>query len=200
MAKLEFFFDCSSPWTYLAFSRIEDVCKRANAELIWRPFLVGGVFNAVNQELYAQRDNPNPVKAQYMNKDLQDWARYCGVKIGWPKFHPARAVPCMRGAFVAQDEGKLPAYSRALFEAYWGELKDIGEHEILADICATVGLDPELYFKRIAEQDIKDRLRANTEEAIERGAYGSPTMYVNGTDMYFGNDRMPLVEAALARG
>lgn len=200
MAKLEFFFDCSSPWTYLAFSRIEAIAQRTHAELIWKPFLVGGVFNKVNQELYAQRDNPNPVKARYMNKDLQDWARYCGVTIRWPDFHPARAVDCMRGAFVAMDDGKLPAYARALFEAYWGETRDIGQHDVLADICRKVGLDTDTYFRRIGEQDVKDRLRANTEEAIARGAFGSPTMYVDDGDMYFGNDRLPLVEAALSAG
>jgi 2-hydroxychromene-2-carboxylate isomerase len=197
MAKLEFFFDCSSPWTYLAFSRIESLCERTNANIEWRPILVGGVFNAVNQSIYEARANPNPVKAVYGDKDLQDWATYCGVEIVWPKVFPVRAIDCMRGAFVALDSGVLPAYARALFEAYWGELKDISQHDVLADICAVVGLDSEIYFERIAEQDIKDRLRANTEELIDRGGFGSPTMFVNGDDMYFGNDRLPLVEAAL---
>ena len=74
MAKLEFFFDCSSPWTYLAFSRIEAVCERTGADIHWRPILVGGVFNAVNQDIYEARANPHPVKGVYSNKDLQDWA------------------------------------------------------------------------------------------------------------------------------
>ena len=103
----------------------------------------------------------------------------------------------MRGAFVALDEGVLPAYARALFETYWGELKDISQRDVLAEICSQVGLDADVYFKRITEADVKDRLRANTEELIERGGFGSPTMFVNSDDMYFGNDRLPLVEAAL---
>ncbi|PCH51984.1 MAG: 2-hydroxychromene-2-carboxylate isomerase [Cellvibrionales bacterium] len=197
MAKLEFFFDCSSPWTYLAFSRIEALCERAGAEIQWRPILVGGVFNAVNQDIYEARANPHPVKGVYSNKDLQDWARYCGVSIAWPKVFPVRAVDCMRGAFVALDEGVLPAYARALFETYWGELKDISRRDVLTEICSQVGLDAEVFFQRITEADVKDRLRANTEELIERGGFGSPTMFVNSDDMYFGNDRLPLVEAAL---
>ncbi len=74
--QVEFFFDCSSPWTYLAYSRIETVCSQAAAELIWRPILVGGVFNSVNRAVYEQRANPVPAKAAYYQKDLQDWARY----------------------------------------------------------------------------------------------------------------------------
>jgi len=198
MATLEFFFDCSSPWTYLAFSRIEALCERTNTNIEWRPILVGGVFNAVNQSIYEARANPNLVKAAYGDKDLQDWANYCGVKIGWPKVFPVRAIDCMRGAFVALDEGVLPAYARALFESYWGDLKDISQHEVLAEICVRVGLDKEVFFQSITEQDIKDRLRANTEELIERGGFGSPTMFINGDDMYFGNDRLPLVEGTLS--
>lgn len=199
MARLEFFFDCSSPWTYLAFSRIEALAARTNARIEWRPILVGGVFNAVNQQLYELRANPHPVKSVYTNKDLQDWARFCGVRIGWPAVFPVRAVDCMRGAFVALDAGVLPAYARAVFEAYWGDLKDVSQSEILAEICQRVGLNPQEFFRRITEADVKDRLRENTEELIRRGGFGSPTMFVDETDMYFGNDRLPLVEAALMR-
>lgn len=200
MAKVEFFFDCSSPWTYLAFSRIEGVCQKTAAELVWRPILVGGVFNAVNQDIYQTRANPHPVKAYYADKDLQDWARYCGVTINWPEVFPVRAVDCMRGAFVALDAGVLPAYARTLFETYWGDLRDISQHNVLADVCAKVGLDKDIFFQRITEADVKDRLRANTQELIERGGFGSPTMFVNGGDMYFGNDRLELVETALRSG
>ncbi len=200
MAKVEFFFDCSSPWTYLAFSRIEGVCQKTAAELVWRPILVGGVFNAVNQDIYQTRANPHPVKARYADKDLQDWARYCGVTINWPEVFPVRAVDCMRGAFVALDAGVLPAYARTLFETYWGDLRDISQHKVLADVCAKVGLDKDIFFQRITEADVKDRLRVNTQELIERGGFGSPTMFVNGGDMYFGNDRLELVETALRSG
>jgi len=200
MSRLEFFFDCSSPWTYLAFSRIEGVVERTGAEIEWRPILVGGVFNKVNQDVYEARANPHPVKGRYYVKDLQDWARYCGIEIGRPPVFPVRAVDAMRGAIVAQDEGKLAPYAWAVFRAYWGELKDISQLDVLRDICESVGLDPDMVSRRIKEQDVKDRLRENTEELIRRGGFGSPTMFVNGDDMYFGNDRLPLVEAALKAG
>ena len=198
VATVEFFFDCSSPWTYLAFERIEGVAERTGAELVWKPFLVGGVFNAVNQTVYETREKPNPRKQKYMHKDLADWARYQGIKIGWPSVFPVRAVTPMRGALVALDNGCLPAYARATFEAYWGDLKDISQDDVMGEICDKVGLSREIFAASVASQDVKDRLRANTEELIERGGFGSPTIFVNGNDMYFGNDRMPLIEAALS--
>lgn len=198
-ARLEFFFDCSSPWTYLAFTRIHDVAARTGAEIVWKPVLVGGIFNKVNQAVYEQRANPNPIKGRYYVKDLQDWARHCGVRIGMPPVFPVRAVEVMRGALHALDEGRLVPYARAAFEAYWGDLKDISQPEELRAICAAAGLDWDRFQAAIASDGIKARLRANTEEVIERGGFGSPTMFVNGDDMYFGNDRLELVEAALQR-
>lgn len=200
MAQLEFYFDCSSPWTYLCFSRIEALAERTKAEIVWKPVLVGGIFNAVNDQVYETRANPHPVKSRYYLKDLQDWARFCNVKIGQPPVFPVRAVDPMRAAIVALDEGRLPAFAWATFEAYWGDLKDISQAGVLADICRTAGLDPAHVAARIKEDDVKARLRRNTEEVIERGGFGSPTMFVNGDDMYFGNDRLPLVEDALTRG
>ncbi|HMM14312.1 MAG TPA: 2-hydroxychromene-2-carboxylate isomerase [Parvibaculum sp.] len=194
---LEFFFDCSSPWTYLAFSRIEALAERTGAVIDWRPILVGGVFNAVNESVYEQRANPHPVKSRYYVKDLRDWARYCGVEIGQPPVFPVRAVDAMRAAIVALDEGKLVPFAWATFRAYWGELRDISQPEVLAEICGVAGLDWKMVAERMKSDDVKARLRANTEEVVARGGFGSPTMFVNKTDMYFGNDRLPLVEAAL---
>lgn len=201
MAKrLEFFFDCSSPWTYLAFVRVREVLARTGAEVVWKPILVGGVFNAVNQEVYERRARPEPRKTAYYFKDLQDWARHAGVTIGQPPVFPVNSVKAMRGALVALDEERLVPYARAVFEAYWGKLEDISQPAVLTRIAAEAGLDPSAFLARIDETQVKDRLRANTDELIARGGFGSPTMFVDGTDMYFGNDRLPLVEAALMRG
>jgi 2-hydroxychromene-2-carboxylate isomerase len=199
VAKLEFFFDCSSPWTYLAFTRIHDIIARTRAETVWCPILVGGVFNAVNQDVYERRANPDPRKASYSGKDLQDWARLAGIQIGKPQPFPVNAVLEMRCCLAAQEKGKLIPFAREAFKAYWGDLKDVSKPEVIAQVCRAAGLNPEEILARAAAQDIKDRLRANTEELIARGGFGSPTMFVNGDDMYFGNDRLPLVEAALMR-
>lgn len=199
MAILEFFFDCSSPWTYLAFSRVHDVVTRTEAQIVWKPILVGGVFNAVNRDVYERRANPDPRKASYSGKDLQDWARLCGIRIGQPPVFPVRAVAVMRAALAAQEKGALVPFAWAAFEAYWGDLRDISKADVLKDVCRMADLDPEAILQRAESEDIKSRLKENTDELIARGGFGSPTMFVNGSDMYFGNDRLPLVEAALLR-
>jgi 2-hydroxychromene-2-carboxylate isomerase len=199
MPTLEFFYDCSSPWTYLAFHQIERLAARGGAELIWRPILVGGVFNAVNQGVYETRSNPLPRKAAYYQKDQQDWARLYGLRIGSPPVFPVNSVKAMRAAFVAQEHGKISPFSRAVFEAYWGDLQDISQDDVLRRIVERVGLDWTEVSAKIASDDYKKKLRDNVEELIARGGFGSPTMFVDRDDMYFGNDRLPLVEAALAR-
>jgi 2-hydroxychromene-2-carboxylate isomerase len=197
--KLEFFFDCSSPWTYLAFTRVQPLAAESGADLVWRPILVGGVFNQVNGSVYEQRANPVPAKARYYAKDLRDWARHVGIAIGTPKPFPVNSVKAMRGCFVADEHGRLPAFARAVFEAYWGEGRDISQDGELAAIVAAVGLPQEEFFAKIGSPDYKERLRRNTDELIARGGFGSPTLFVGGDDMYFGNDRLELVREALRR-
>ena len=198
MARVEFFFDCSSPWTYLAFHRIEELCAEAQAELSWRPILVGGVFNTVNPSVYEQRSKPVPVKARYYLKDLRDWARLYGLEIGQPPVFPVNSVRAMRAAYVALDRGLLPAWARAVFKAYWGDLRDISQVEVLRDLAARVGLDADDLLARIERPETKQRLRSATDELIERGGFGSPTLFVDGDDMYFGNDRLELVRSRLS--
>ncbi len=198
MSKIEFFFDCSSPWTYLGFESMVALSERhPEVDIDYRPFLVGGVFNTVNPSVYQNRDTPVPVKQAYSKKDLQDWAGYVGVKIGEPPVFPVNSVKAMRGAFVALEEGCLVPYARRVFERYWSDLADISQVDVLAGLVKDVGLDEQLFFEKINDQKYKDMLRDTTEELIKRGGFGSPTMYLNGDDMYFGNDRIPLIEAKL---
>jgi 2-hydroxychromene-2-carboxylate isomerase len=197
--KLEFFYDCSSPWTYLAFMKIEDVARRHDAELIWRPILVGGLFNTVNPSVYESRAKPVPVKAKYYVKDLRDWANFYGIKIGNPTVFPVNSVKAMRGAFVANEHRLISRYSRRVFECYWGDNKDISKDEVLREIVREVGLDEKEFFTKIASDEYKAKLRVNVEELIARGGFGSPTMFVDGS-MFFGNDRLPLVEHELGKG
>ena len=208
MPRLEFFFDCSSPWTYLAFHRVQTVLAETGAEVSWRPILVGGVFNAVNRDLYEQRsklagalseDDGSGAKrkAAYYMKDLSDWARVAGVRIGQPPVFPVNSVRAMRGCFVAEEAGQLVPWARAVFETYWGDLQDISQPDVLRGIAERTGLDADDLLAKIETPAYKDRLRANTDELIARGGFGSPTMFVDGDDMYFGNDRLELVRAAL---
>jgi 2-hydroxychromene-2-carboxylate isomerase len=195
--QIEFYFDCSSPWTYLAFHAVQPLAQELGAEIAWKPILVGGVFNAVNQTVYDSRAKPNPLKQTYMLKDLAAWAKLYGLTIAFPPtVFPVNSVKCMRGAFVALDEGKLVPYASAAFAAYWGADRDLAKEEVLAEIAATAGLERQRFFAAIETDECKRRLRANTDELIARGGFGSPTMFVGG-EMFFGNDRLPLVRAAL---
>jgi 2-hydroxychromene-2-carboxylate isomerase len=201
--ELEFFYDCSSPWTWFAFSRIIPMAAALDQPIRWRPILVGGVFNAANPQVYSRReamftDPGYRRQLDYYLKDMGDWARLCGVTAIAPPGHPISSVRAMRGAFYAQEQGLIVPYSRAVFEAYWGGVSpDISSDEVLLSICRKVGLDAEGFFNAIASQAYKDLLRANTDELVARGGFGSPTLFIKRDDMYFGNDRLPLVEFRL---
>ena len=198
---IEFFFDCSSPWTYLAFHNIQPLAEQAKATIHWRPILVGGVFNAVNPSVYASREHPVPAKLAYQNKDLHDWARAAGLSITMPpSVFPVNSVKAMRGCLWLQPQGLLVPFATAVFEAYWGRDEDISQDAVLGRLCDTLGIDRAAFADGIADAAIKQQLKDNTDELIRRGGFGSPTMFVDGDDMYFGNDRLPLLQRALRAG
>lgn len=191
--RLEIFFDCSSPWTYLGFEYVQRRLAGLEVELVWQPILVGGVFNTVNPSVYATREKPVPAKADYQRKDLQDWARFVGLEIGSPPVFPVNSVKAMRGAFHALEQNCLVPYARAVFKRYWTLLEDISQDDVLALAVAEAGLERTAFFDAIAQQSCKDRLRKTTEQLIARGGFGSPTFFLDGDDMYFGNDRVDLI-------
>ena len=194
---LEFFFDCSSPWTYLAFHNVQILAAELKEPIHWRPVLVGGIFNSVNPSVYAMRENPVPAKQAYMLKDMQDWSREAGLKIVMPpRIFPVNSVKAMRGCIWLAPQGKLPAFAAAVFEAYWAREEDISQDAVLLAICQQLGIDGAAFLAGIGQAAIKEQLKANTEEVIARGGFGSPTIFV-GDDMYFGNDRLSLVKQAI---
>jgi 2-hydroxychromene-2-carboxylate isomerase len=139
-------------------------------------------------------------KLDYQKKDMADWARSAGLTIKMrPTVFPVNSVKTMRGCILLAKEGKLVEFARAAFEIYWGEDKDISQDAVLTGVCQRVGVDPHKFFAGIGQQAIKDQLKANTDEVMARGGFGSPTIFIDKTDMYFGNDRMPLIREALQR-
>ncbi|MEM9684703.1 MAG: 2-hydroxychromene-2-carboxylate isomerase, partial [Pseudomonadota bacterium] len=179
--------------------RIEEFCAENKAELVWKPFLVGGVFNKVNPSVYQRRENPIPPKDAYYRKDMEDWARYLDLKIVRPSVFPVNSVKALRGAFVAIEDGTISAYSKAMFEAYWQDDRDISQEDVLRDVATGAGMDADALFAKVSDDAIKRKLFETTDELIARGGYGTPTFFVNGDDMYFGNDRFELMQAALDR-
>lgn len=199
--RVEFFFDLSSPWTYLAFTNLWPMLERTGEAAVLRPVLVGGVFNAVNPAVYAAREQSDNRKLQHSWKVLKDWAALAGVAMNFPsQWHPAKSVNAMR--FCCVLEGNDPAlrdFARSAFEIYFGAQENLDDPDILVKAAISVGLEGDAFRQAAGSDEVKAQLRANTEELVSRGGYGSPTIFVDGTDMYFGNDQLPLVEAALGR-
>lgn len=197
---VEFFFDCSSPWTYLGFEALVAAAAHDGFAIRYRPFLVGGVFNAVNPSVYEARAAANSPKTRHFWKDMQDWIARSGLAIKFPpSIFPINSARAMRVCLLAADAGACESVARRIFQLYWGEDRDIADPGVLAEACIAGGLDPAITLATADTPGLKDRLRANTDEIIARGGFGTPTFFVRGTDMYFGQDRIELVRAALAR-
>ncbi len=192
MKKVEFFFDLSSPYSYLAATQLKSIAARHGAEIAWKPMVLGAVFKTVGNDMPARV----PHKARWMGNDLQRWADHYGVPWRWSSHFPLNTIKAMR--LVLVDDLKAGDVTLAAFAAMWAEDRDITTPEELARIAERGGLDAAAALAAIETPAIKDRLRANTDEAIARGAFGAPTMFV-GDEMHWGNDRLQFVEAALRR-
>ncbi len=200
-ARIEFFYDLSSPWTCLAFHNLAGVLERNHCCAVLRPILVGGVFNAVNPAVYAARQQGDNRRMAHSWKVLQDWAALAGVAMHFPsQWHPAKSVTAMRMACaLADDMPALHIFTKAAFDSYFGRQENLDDPDVLVAAANAAGLDGEAIRAASMTDEVKARLRANTDELIARGGYGSPTIFVDRSDMYFGNDQLVLVEAALQR-
>ena len=190
---IEYFFDFGSPSAYLAHTQLSAIAERSGAELVYRPMLLGGVFQATGNTTPAAI----PAKGKYMGRDI---AR-CAARYGEP-YHsnphfPVNTLNVMRGAVAAQQDGVLKSYMDAVYRAVWVDQKNTADPEVFAEVLVTAGLDAENFAERIQDPAIKDGLKSNTQEAVERGVFGAPTMFV-GEEMFFGQDRLDYVEAEAA--
>jgi 2-hydroxychromene-2-carboxylate isomerase len=190
--KVEFYYDFSSPYTYIASTRIEKICGDNGAELEWKPFLLGGLFNDTGVKPAREIEN----KFAYVKQDTRDCAKHYGVDFKFPAIFPLNSVKTMRGAFAAAEKGKLIEYNHEMFRLYWTEGQDLSKDEVLRDAVAVLGIDPDGFIARIGEQEIKDRLREETTKAAARGAFGAPTIFI-GDKMFWGNDRLDFVDRYL---
>jgi len=196
--KLEYFFDCSSPWTYLSFRGILELRKNKEFEIIWKPILVGGIFNSTNPSVYESRKNPVKEKMEYSQKDMADWAAERKIQFNWPKIFPINSVKSMRGSFYFLDKNQnIEEYLEKIFKAYWTEGKDISSNDCLKDIVTSLSASADDFMEFIDLPETKKRLVDNTQELMDRNGFGSPTFFLDTEDMYFGNDRIQLIENKL---
>lgn len=198
-SRLEFFYDLSSPWTYIAFTNLAGVEERTGEAATLRPVLVGGIFNAVNQGVYAARDAGDNPKYIHSFRVLKDWAALAGLTLQFPSpYHPAKSIAAMRMACALEDDqAGLRAFTKAAFESYFLRAENLDDPAVLIAAANGAGLDGAAIAEASIIDANKAKLRVNTDEAIARGAYGSPTMFVDSKYMYFGNDQLPLVESRL---
>lgn len=192
MKTVDFFFDFSSPYSYLAATQLPALAARTGATIHYRPFVLFAVFKAAGNDMPAKI----PMKGAYLFKDLERWARHYGVPFRFSSHFPSNTIKAMRLVHVAADHGKAEAFTQAAFRAIWAEDRDLASPETLADLARSVGLDPEAALAAIETPAIKDRLRADTDAAITRGAFGAPAIFV-GDELFWGNDRLHFVEEAL---
>ncbi|HQR29912.1 MAG TPA: 2-hydroxychromene-2-carboxylate isomerase [Anaeromyxobacteraceae bacterium] len=192
MAALEFFYDFVSPYSYLASTRVEAEVARVGGTVRFRPFLLGGVFNATGNRAPIE----TPAKGRHLATDLGRWARRLGVPFAWPAKFPVLTVLPLRAAFAAEKAGVLVPFTHAVYRAYWAEGKDISDGAVVAAVATAAGLDGAALVA--AAPGYKEALKASTQEAVDRGSYGAPTFFV-GDEMFVGNDRLDFAIEALAR-
>ena len=192
--EIEFFFDVGSSYSYLAATQMAAVSARTGTPVRWRPFLLGAVFKATGNDLPIRV----PAKARWMLADMQAWCALYAIPFTMPTRFPIITLRTQR-FLTAVDRAypdQLPRVALALFDAYWARNEDVTSDPVLT--AAAGELDATPLLAAIDAQDTKDQLRATTDEAIKRGAFGAPTMFVGDT-MFWGNDRLPLLEAHLAK-
>lgn len=190
MKSLDFFYDFSSPYSYLAATQMQALGERTGAAVRWRPMVLGAVFKANG----AAPPIMAPNKARWQRDDLERWARHYGVPMRLSSHFPVNAIKAMRLALV--DETRVAAVSLAAFRAMWVDDRDLGDDAVVRALAVECGLDGEAAMAAIEEPRVKDQLRANTAEAIGCGAFGAPAFLVGG-ELFWGNDRLHFVEAAV---
>lgn len=193
---LTFYFDYTSPYSYLASTAVEATAAKIGAELVWAPTFLAAVMKATGNQPPATVER----KGKYMARDLARWADVYGVEMHWTQHFPLASQHAMRGtlAVLASDPAKGAALAKALFRAAWVTCDDIGDRSVLARIAESVGADGALVAGATDDVRWKDALKETTERAVSLGAFGVPAFEYEG-ELYFGNDRLEMIEARAKR-
>jgi len=190
--KLEFFFDVVSPTAYFAWAQLPGVIERTGADLVYRPFFLGGVMQGTGNRPPATCE----AKGRWMNADLTRFANRYGLPFVRNPTFPMNTLPIMRAAVAWTSRPDFEDFLSAVFKAIWADQKAVGEREVLTSVLSDAGLDAEAFWAAAEDPANKEALKASTGEAIERGAFGAPTFFI-GEEMHFGQDRLDFVEEAL---
>lgn len=194
---IDFYFDFSSPYGYVAAQRIEALAQRHIRTVSWRPFLLGPALKVSGNRPHEEQ----PMKGDYMNRDVPRLCRLHGIPFAWPEPFPIAALAPTRGFYWLhdQDPDQAVAFAKAAYHAYFAEGRTIADAAVAAAIAAEVGADGDAFTAAIQEPALKERTRAAVEASLKRGVFGSPFVFVD-EEPFWGVDRLPLVDEWLARG
>jgi 2-hydroxychromene-2-carboxylate isomerase len=192
--QVEFFFDFGSPYSYLAWHQLPKIAAKRAATIVWRPMLLGGVFQATGNHSPMEI----PAKGRYSLIDLQRWAQHFGVPMTMNPHFPINTLTLMRGAVAMQgrSEAEFQRYLAAIFAAMFERPRNLGQAEEVTAVLHENGFDPVQFQRLFSDPAVKEQLKRNTEEAVARGVFGAPTFFV-GEQMFWGQDRLAFVEQAL---
>ncbi|OUM01562.1 2-hydroxychromene-2-carboxylate isomerase [Variovorax sp. JS1663] len=192
--SVEFYFDFGSPATYLAATQLPHLCADTGAELVWKPMLLGGVFQATGNRSPAEI----PAKGPYVFEDLKRFARRYAVPFQYNPYFPINTLLLMRGATGLQmrEPERFHAYVETVFNAMWVEPRNLNDPAAVGEVLADAGFEPAQVLALANDPETKSRLKADTEAAVRRGVFGAPTMFV-GDQMFWGQDRLDFVREAL---
>ena len=188
-----FCFDFGSPYSYLAYNYLS-VIKEAGAEIEIKPVLLGAIFKATGNQPPATVQK----KGQYMFNDIQRWAEKLDLKFKMNPFFPILTVPHMRGAILAQKNDILEKYMQCMFDSIWVKALNLNDQEILTKVASESGMDPNDFADGISSDETKDSLRSNTQFAIDKGAFGVPTYFLE-NDMFWGIDSVKFLIDSLKK-
>jgi 2-hydroxychromene-2-carboxylate isomerase len=191
---LEIYWDFSSPFAYLGSTQAEALAERTGAELVWRPMLLGGLFKAIGQ-VEVPLMTWSRAKQKYYYEDMHRWADYWNVPFKWPSNFPMLTIKALR-CYLALPEARRKTFRERTFRAFWAEDRNINDDAVLEEL---IGEDGEAILQKTQDPAIKQELVACTQRAVDAGVFGAPTWVIDGKDLYWGQDRIPLVERALMR-
>ncbi len=192
MAKLEFWYDLASTYSYLAAMRIEELCAAADLEVAWKPFLLGPIFKAQGWE--TSPFNIYPAKGRYMLRDMERTCRDRGLPFAMPTTFPAASLLAVRVAYAGEVEGWTGRFTRAAFSAQFGASEEIADPAVISRLLSEIGLDPQSVLARAASPQVKDGLKTRTAQAQALGIFGAPSFVTaSGTgtsEVFWGDDRL----------
>ena len=191
---VEFYFDVGSPAAYIAWTQLPRLCADAGGRIDYKPMLLGGVFQATGNH----SPTTVPAKGKYMMDDLGRYAARYGVPFVNNPHFPINTLMLMRAAVGLQvrDPERFIPYVDAAYKAIWADAKNMNDPEVVGQVLQAAGFNPIHLVALAGDQAVKDRLKAITQEAVERGVFGAPSFFIDG-QMHWGQDRLDFVQQAL---